>query len=57
VIGAADKPVVVSLVGTRDDPQGTQRTAARLVEAGAVVHASNAAAAREAVALVTGGAR
>ena len=54
VIGASDKPVVVSLIGTRDDPQGLQDTAARLVEAGAVVHASNAAAAREAVGLISG---
>jgi FdrA protein len=54
IIGVADKPVVVSLVGTRDDPQGREKTAERLVEAGAVVHASNAAAAREAVRLVSG---
>jgi FdrA protein len=56
-IAAADKPVIVSLVATRDDPQGRERTAGLLVDAGAVVHASNAAAAREAVALVAGGAR
>jgi FdrA protein len=55
LIAAADKPVLVSLVGTRDDPQDRERTADRLAEAGAVVHASNAAAAREAVALVGGG--
>ncbi len=55
VIAASDTPVVVSLIGTRDDPQGLEPTAARLVEAGAVVHASNAAAAREAVSLVSGG--
>jgi FdrA protein len=54
LIAAADKPVLVSLVATRDDPQGRGRTADQLVEAGAVVHASNAAAAREAVRLVSG---
>jgi FdrA protein len=48
----ADKPVLVSLVGTRNDPQDTARTAHRLQEAGAIVHASNATAAREAVTLV-----
>ena len=56
LIATARKPVIVSLVGTRDDPQGRDQTAARLVEAGAVVHASNAAAAREAVRLVSEGA-
>jgi FdrA protein len=55
LIASADKPVIVSLVGTGDDPQGRDGTAARLVDAGAVVHASNAAAAREAVMLVSGG--
>jgi FdrA protein len=54
VISRAEKPVVVSLVGTRDDPQGLESTAERLMAAGAVVHASNAAAAREAIALVDG---
>jgi FdrA protein len=54
LIEAAAKPVIVSLVATRDDPQGRDGTAARLVDAGAVVHASNAAAAREAVRLVNG---
>jgi FdrA protein len=53
-ISTADKPVIVSLVGSRDDPQGRDQTAARLVDAGAVVHASNAAAAREAVGIVSG---
>ena len=52
VIASATKPVVVALVGTRDDPQGYERTAEALAGAGAVVHASNAAATREAVALV-----
>jgi FdrA protein len=52
----AGVPVVVSVVGTRDDPQGLARQVAALHEAGASVHLSNAAATREAVALVTGGA-
>jgi FdrA protein len=55
LISTADIPVVVSLIGTRDDPQGLESTAKRLAAAGAVVHASNAAASREAVAIVSGG--
>ena len=55
MIASSDKPVIVSLIGTRDDPQGRDQTEAQLVDAGAVVHASNAAAAREAVRLVSGG--
>jgi FdrA protein len=47
--------VVVSLCGTRDDPQDLQRQANRLADAGAVVHLSNARAARAAVGLVSGG--
>jgi FdrA protein len=54
LIGDAGKPVVVTLVGTRDDPQDRERTALRLQEAGATVHASNAAAAREAAEIVRG---
>jgi FdrA protein len=46
--------VVVSLCGTRGDPQGLEDQAHRLSEAGAVVHLSNAGAAREAVNLVSG---
>lgn len=42
-------PVVVSLTGTADDPQGYARTAAALAAAGASVFLSNAAAARHAV--------
>ena len=53
VVRGSAVPVVVSLVGTRDDPQGLESTAQRLVDAGAIVHASNAAAAREAVALIS----
>ena len=49
LISASSTPVVISLIGTRDDPQGLEATASRLADAGAVVHASNAAAAREAV--------
>jgi FdrA protein len=52
VIAGASTPVVVSLIGTRDDPQGLEAQATRLADAGAVVHASNAAAAREAVAII-----
>jgi FdrA protein len=47
---------VVSLCGTRGDPQDLERQAHELAAAGAVVHLSNAGAAREAVALVVGGA-
>jgi FdrA protein len=43
--------VVVSLVGAPDDPQGLDRQAAVLVDAGAYVHLSNAEAARHAAAL------
>jgi FdrA protein len=44
--------VVVSLVGTADDPQDLSRQAGRLSRAGAWVFASNAAATRHAVRLV-----
>jgi FdrA protein len=47
-----DLAVVVALVGTADDPQGLERQAAALRDAGASVHLSNAAAARKAVELV-----
>jgi FdrA protein len=52
VIAASGTPVVVTVVGTRDDPQGLDDTAERLAAAGAIVHASNSAAAREALSLV-----
>lgn len=52
LIAASTKPVIVTLIATRDDPQDRDATASALVEAGAVVHASNAAATREAVGLV-----
>lgn len=51
LLRVATKPVVVTVVGTRDDPQGTDETMRRLADAGAVVHASNAAATREALTL------
>jgi FdrA protein len=47
-----DLAVVVSLCGTRSDPQGLDRQAATLHDAGASVFLSNAAAARHAVSLV-----
>jgi FdrA protein len=47
-----DLAVVVTLVGTADDPQGRDAQAAALAAAGADVFASNAQAARHAVALV-----
>ncbi|QWZ10239.1 FdrA family protein [Nocardioides panacis] len=43
---AAGVPVVVSVTGTRDDPQGLRGQVAALHGAGAWVHLSNAAAAR-----------
>lgn len=45
---AAGLPVVVSVIGTRDDPQDLRRTAGALTDAGAAVFLSNAAAARAA---------
>ncbi|WP_374968419.1 DUF1116 domain-containing protein [Terrabacter sp. BE26] len=44
--------VVVSLNGTEGDPQGLQRSTGHLVQAGAVVILSNAAATREALRLL-----
>ncbi len=52
LIGRSDTPVIVSLVGTRDDPQDLESQAAALASAGAVVHASNAAATRDALSLI-----
>jgi FdrA protein len=52
--GGRDLAVVVSLVGSRSDPQGRDATAKALAAAGASVHLSNAAAARTAVDLVEG---
>ena len=53
---AAGAAAVVSLCGTAGDPQGRDRQAGALAEAGASVLLSNAAAARLAARL-TGGAR
>ena len=53
----AGLPVVVSVVGTRDDPQDLRRQCAALHGAGAAVHLSNAAAARAAAALLEGAPR
>ncbi|MPZ93473.1 MAG: FdrA family protein [Propionibacteriales bacterium] len=47
-----DVAVVVALVGTADDPQGVDRQAASIRDAGASVHLSNAAATRKTVELV-----
>ena len=49
--------VVISLCATADEPQDPRRQAEALHEAGAAVFLSNAAAARHAVDLVTGGPR
>jgi FdrA protein len=49
---AAGIPVLVSVVGTRDDPQGLRRQLDTLHDAGAWVFCSNAAAARQAVRLL-----
>jgi FdrA protein len=52
-----DLAVVVSLVGSRSDPQGRDVTVKSLVAAGASVHLSNASATRTAVDLVEGAGR
>ena len=49
-----DLPVVVSLTGTRGDPQDVSATAAALSAVGASVHLSNAEATRTALALLPG---
>jgi FdrA protein len=46
-------PVVVSLTGTQSDPQGLDRCAVALREAGASVFVSNAQATRHAVSLLS----
>jgi FdrA protein len=51
----AGVPVVASVVGTRDDPQGLREQVAGLHDAGAWVFLSNAAAARAAVAMLNPG--
>jgi FdrA protein len=52
---AAGTAAVAVLVGTDGDPQGLDRQASALVDAGAIVHRSNARAAEEAAALATAG--
>jgi FdrA protein len=51
---AAGAATVAVLIGTGGDPQGLDRQARALVDAGATVHRSNARAAEEAAALVGG---
>ena len=51
---AAGAVTVAVLVGTDGDPQGLDRQARALVDAGAIVHRSNARAAEEAAALTSG---
>ncbi len=53
-IAQVPQPVVVALVGTDADPQDRERQASALAAVGAEVYLSNAAAARRAVALLTG---
>jgi FdrA protein len=55
LIEETEVPVVVSLIGARQDPQGLRTSATRLYEAGASVFTSNAAAARHAVSIVQNG--
>jgi FdrA protein len=52
---SAGVPVVVAVVGTRDDPQRVDAQCAALNAAGAHVHRSNAAATRAALDLIAGG--
>jgi FdrA protein len=47
-------PVVVTVVGTRHDPQGLERQVDALAAAGAEVHLSNAGATRRALAILGG---
>lgn len=54
-VTAAERPVVVSVVGTAHDPQDLDRQVRILAEAGAEVHLSNATATRRAVELLGGG--
>ena len=54
VLAGVRPPVVVCVVGTADDPQDRDRQVRALVEAGAEVHLSNAAATRRALELAGG---
>jgi FdrA protein len=51
----AGVPVVVTVVGTRDDPQGLRAQVAALNDAGAWVYLSNAGAVRCALGLLAAG--
>jgi FdrA protein len=53
VARAAGTAIIAVLVGTDGDPQGLERQAVALVDAGAIVHRSNADAAAEAAASTT----
>ena len=53
-IAGIEQPVVIAVVGTAQDPQGLERQAQALADAGAEVHLSNAAATRRAVELLGG---
>jgi FdrA protein len=53
---AAGAAAVAVLIGTDGDPQAFDGQARALVDAGAIVHRSNARAAKEAAALATGAA-
>jgi FdrA protein len=54
VAGAAGAATVVVLIGTAGDPQGLDRQAHALADAGAIVHRSNARGAEQAAALLAG---
>ncbi len=54
VLAGVRQPVVVTVVGTRADPQDLDRQVRLLAEAGAEVHLSNAVATRRAVELLGG---
>ncbi len=53
-VAEVERPVVVCVVGTAQDPQDRDRQVRALVEAGAEVHLSNAAATRRAIELAGG---
>jgi FdrA protein len=55
VLAQVAQPVVVAVVGTAHDPQDLDRQVRALVDAGAEVHLSNAAATRRAGAQTIGG--
>ena len=55
VLAGLSLPVVVSVVGTRLDPQDLDRQVRALADAGAEVHLSNAGATRRALELIGAG--